>query len=150
MGRGPAGFAPQARVLEGGDGRIVETVLAEEGRPPESVFDVVQGITAVAQSKPPQDARLVMEGKTKVLLERCRKRADREVASDKATSSASTMPMTAPSPFWTLARGAALDAVGGKRRFVAKSSNFHFAHYEMLAPQSSSAKQGAISLSRAM
>ena len=27
-------------------GRIVETVLAEEGRPPESVFDFVQGITA--------------------------------------------------------------------------------------------------------
>ena len=51
-------------------GRIVETVLAEEGRPPESVFDFVQGITAVARSKPQQDARLVMEGKAKVLLEK--------------------------------------------------------------------------------
>jgi len=50
-------------------GRIVETVLAEEGRPPESVFDFVQGITAVARSKPQQDARLVMEGKAKGLLE---------------------------------------------------------------------------------
>jgi len=49
--------------------RIVETVLAEEGRPPESVFDFVQGITAVARSKPQQDARLVMEGKAKALLE---------------------------------------------------------------------------------
>jgi hypothetical protein len=48
----------------------LETVLAEEGRPPESVFDFVQGITAVARSKPQQDARLVMEGKAKVLLER--------------------------------------------------------------------------------
>ena len=48
--------------------RIVETVLAEEGRPPESVFDFVQGITAVARSKPQQDARLAMEGKAKVLL----------------------------------------------------------------------------------
>ena len=50
--------------------RIVETVLAEEGRPPESVFDFVQGITAVAQSKPQQDVRLEMEGKAKKLLER--------------------------------------------------------------------------------
>ena len=50
--------------------RIVETVLAEEGRPPESVFDFVQGITAVARSKPQQDARLDMEGKAKKLLER--------------------------------------------------------------------------------
>jgi hypothetical protein len=49
--------------------RIVETVLAEEGRPPDSVFDFVQGITAVARSKPQQDARLVMEGKAKALLE---------------------------------------------------------------------------------
>ena len=51
-------------------GRIVETVLAEEGRPPESVFDFVQGITAVARSKLQQDARLVLEGKAKALLER--------------------------------------------------------------------------------
>ena len=50
--------------------RIVETVLAEEGRPAESVFDFVQGITAVARSKPQQDARLEMEGKAKKLLER--------------------------------------------------------------------------------
>jgi hypothetical protein len=50
--------------------RIVETVLAEEGRPPESVFDFVQGITAVARSKPQQDARLDMEGKAKKLMER--------------------------------------------------------------------------------
>ena len=50
--------------------RIVETVLAEEGRPPETVFDFVQGITAVARSKPQQDARLDMEGKAKKLLER--------------------------------------------------------------------------------
>ena len=47
---------------------MVGTVLAEEDRPPESVFDFVQGITAVARSKPQQDARLVMEGKAKVLL----------------------------------------------------------------------------------
>ncbi|MFN3260327.1 MAG: DUF932 domain-containing protein [Pikeienuella sp.] len=51
-------------------GRIVETVLTEEGRPPESVFDFVQGITAVARTKPHQDARLAMEGKAKVLLDR--------------------------------------------------------------------------------
>ena len=50
--------------------KIVETVLAEEGRPPESVFDFVQGITAVARSKPQQDARLIMETRAKTLLER--------------------------------------------------------------------------------
>ncbi len=50
-------------------GKIVTTVLAEEGRPPESVFDFVQGITAVARSKPQQDARLIMETRAKKLLE---------------------------------------------------------------------------------
>ena len=50
-------------------GKIVETVLVEEGRPPESVFDFVQGITAVARSKPQQDARLAMETRAKKLLE---------------------------------------------------------------------------------
>ena len=50
--------------------KIVETVLAEEGRPPESVFDFVQGITAVARSKPQQDARLAMETRAKRLLEK--------------------------------------------------------------------------------
>ncbi|MEM8761519.1 MAG: DUF932 domain-containing protein [Pseudomonadota bacterium] len=49
--------------------KIVETVLAEEGRPPESVFDFVQGITAVARSKPQQDTRLTMETRAKKLLE---------------------------------------------------------------------------------
>ena len=49
--------------------KIVDTVLAEEGRPPESVFDFVQGITAVARSKPQQDARLTMEARAKKLLE---------------------------------------------------------------------------------
>ena len=44
--------------------------LAEEGRPPESIFDFVQGITAVARDKPHQDARLDMEAKAKKLLDR--------------------------------------------------------------------------------
>ncbi len=47
---------------------IIETVLAEEGRPPASVFDFVQGITAVARGKAHQDARLEMEGRAKQLL----------------------------------------------------------------------------------
>ncbi|THK37057.1 DUF932 domain-containing protein [Ensifer sp. MPMI2T] len=51
-------------------GKIIDTVLAEEGRPPESVFDFVQGITAVARDKPHQDARLDMEAKAKRLLDR--------------------------------------------------------------------------------
>lgn len=50
--------------------KIIETVLAEEGRKPESVFDFVQGITAVARDKPHQDARLDLESRAKKLLDR--------------------------------------------------------------------------------
>ncbi|UXN57763.1 DUF932 domain-containing protein [Phyllobacterium zundukense] len=50
-------------------GKIIETVLSEEGRPPESIFDFVQGITALARGKPHQDTRLELEGKAKKLLE---------------------------------------------------------------------------------
>jgi hypothetical protein len=46
---------------------IIETVLAEEGRPPASVFDFVQGISAVARGKAHQDARLEMEGRAQRL-----------------------------------------------------------------------------------
>ncbi len=48
--------------------KIIATVLEEEGRPPESVFDFVQGITALARDKPHQDARLDLEGKAAKLL----------------------------------------------------------------------------------
>jgi hypothetical protein len=50
--------------------KIIETVLTEEGRKPESVFDFVQGITAVARDKPHQDARLDLEARAKKLLGR--------------------------------------------------------------------------------
>jgi hypothetical protein len=50
--------------------KIIETVLTEEGRKPESVFDFVQGITAVARNKPHQDARLDLEARAKKLLDR--------------------------------------------------------------------------------
>ena len=55
---------------KGETAKIIATVLEEEGRPPESVFDFVQGITALARGKPHQDARLELEGKAKLLLER--------------------------------------------------------------------------------
>ena len=48
--------------------KIIATVLEEEGRPPESIFDFVQGITAMARNKPHQDARLELEGKAAKLL----------------------------------------------------------------------------------
>ncbi|HUD30212.1 MAG TPA: DUF932 domain-containing protein [Novosphingobium sp.] len=51
-------------------GNIIATVLAEEGHPPSSVFDFVQGITAVARNKPHQDARLDMEARAKKLFDR--------------------------------------------------------------------------------
>ncbi|ANT54923.1 hypothetical protein MEA186_01036 [Mesorhizobium amorphae CCNWGS0123] len=49
--------------------KIIDTVLMEEGRPPESIFDFVQGITRVARDKPHQDVRLDTEGKAKKLLD---------------------------------------------------------------------------------
>ncbi len=55
---------------KGETAKIIETVLAEEGRKPESVFDFVQGMTAVARSKPHQDARLDLEARAKKLLDR--------------------------------------------------------------------------------
>jgi hypothetical protein len=51
-------------------GKVIEMVLSEEGRPPESIFDFVQGITALARTKTNQDTRLELEGKAKKLLER--------------------------------------------------------------------------------
>jgi hypothetical protein len=50
--------------------KIIQTVLTEEGRKPESVFDFVQGITAVARGKAHQDARLDLEARAKKLFER--------------------------------------------------------------------------------
>ncbi|WP_374394871.1 DUF932 domain-containing protein [Sphingopyxis sp.] len=48
--------------------RIIRTVLREEGHPPASIFDFVQGITALARERPHQDARLDLEAKGARLL----------------------------------------------------------------------------------
>jgi len=48
--------------------KIIATVLDEEGRPPASILDFVQGITALARDKPHQDARLELEGKAAKLM----------------------------------------------------------------------------------
>lgn len=45
--------------------KIIETMLTEEGRKPESVFDFVQGITAIARRKTHQDERLDLEKRAK-------------------------------------------------------------------------------------
>jgi hypothetical protein len=52
--------------------KVIATVLAEEGHPPASVYDFVQGITALARSRPHQDGRLELEGKARKLIERAR------------------------------------------------------------------------------
>lgn len=49
--------------------KVIAAVLDEAGRPPESIFDFVQGITAIARAKPHQDARLELEGKAKALMD---------------------------------------------------------------------------------
>ncbi|WP_198020003.1 DUF932 domain-containing protein [Mesorhizobium sp. LNJC405B00] len=51
-------------------GKIIEAVLQGEGRPPESIFDFVQGMTAHARTKAHQDSRLELESRAKALLER--------------------------------------------------------------------------------
>ena len=48
--------------------KVISTVLSEEGRPPESIFDFVQGITALARGKSHQDARLDLEQRAGKLL----------------------------------------------------------------------------------
>src|SRR5258707_14136550 len=50
--------------------KIIETVLSEEHRKPDGIFDFLQGITALARTKTHQDARLELEGKARKLLER--------------------------------------------------------------------------------
>ena len=49
--------------------KVIDAVLVEEGHPASSVFDFVQGITAVARAEPRQDARLEVELKAKRLLD---------------------------------------------------------------------------------
>lgn len=49
--------------------KIVATVLNEEGRPPETIYDFVQGITAFARTRTHQDSRLEVEGRARKLLE---------------------------------------------------------------------------------
>ena len=53
---------------KGQTAKVIETVLAEEGRPPESIFDFVQGITAVARHEPRQDTRLELEQRAAKLM----------------------------------------------------------------------------------
>jgi hypothetical protein len=49
--------------------KVIDAVLAEEGRPAESIFDFVQGITALARTRPHQDSRLDLEARAKHLLD---------------------------------------------------------------------------------
>jgi hypothetical protein len=49
--------------------KVIATVMAEEGHPPASLYDFVQGITAVARTRPHQDDRLEMEGRARKILE---------------------------------------------------------------------------------
>ena len=53
---------------KGETAKIIASVLGEEGHPPASIFDFVQGITAVARAKPHQDARLDLEARAAKLM----------------------------------------------------------------------------------
>jgi len=50
--------------------KIIETVLREEGRLPESVFDFVQGLTAMARHRDNQDGRIDLEQRAKRLFDK--------------------------------------------------------------------------------
>lgn len=50
--------------------RVIETVLNEEQKPAESIWDFVQGITAVARKVKHQDARLDLEAKGSKLMDK--------------------------------------------------------------------------------
>jgi len=62
------GFLRKRGFSKGETDKIIATVLQEEGHPPTSIFDFVQGINAVARDRPHQDARLELEGKGAKLL----------------------------------------------------------------------------------
>jgi FAD/FMN-containing dehydrogenase len=49
---------------------VIDTVLKEEGKQPESIWDFVQGITAVARKQGHQDARITMERQAGKLLDK--------------------------------------------------------------------------------
>ncbi|MDC7682149.1 DUF932 domain-containing protein [Asticcacaulis sp. BYS171W] len=63
-----SGFLTKRGFTKPETAKIIETVLKEEGKKPESVFDFVQGITALARQKPHQDSRLDLEMKAKKLM----------------------------------------------------------------------------------
>ena len=50
--------------------KIIEHVLNDEGHPPESIFDFVQGITRFARDEPLQDVRVGIERRAKKLLDK--------------------------------------------------------------------------------
>ena len=54
---------------KGDTAKIIDAVLVEEGHPPSSIFDFVQGITAHARGETRQDARLEVELKAKRLMD---------------------------------------------------------------------------------
>ncbi|MGL4962849.1 MAG: DUF932 domain-containing protein [Inquilinus sp.] len=64
-----SGFLQKRGFTKPETAQIIRAVLNEEGHEPQSIFDFVQGITAVARDKPHQDARIEMEKKAKRLLE---------------------------------------------------------------------------------
>ncbi|TAM98883.1 MAG: hypothetical protein EPN45_16875, partial [Rhizobiaceae bacterium] len=64
-----AAFLRKRGFSKGETMKIIDTVLNEEGHPPTSIFDFVQGVTRIARDKQHQDVRLEMEGKAKKLLD---------------------------------------------------------------------------------
>ncbi len=60
----------RARLVDGPVPRPGGHYPTEEDHKPESIFDFVQGITAMAPDRPHQDVRLDLEARAKKLLDR--------------------------------------------------------------------------------
>lgn len=62
-------FLRKAGFSKAESAKIIATVLSEEGHPPQSVYDFVQGITARARARTQQDSRLELESRARRMLE---------------------------------------------------------------------------------
>lgn len=70
-----AGFLPNLGFGKGLSKLVLDTVVREEGKPAENVWDFVNGLTAVARGLPHQDARLDLEREAARLMAKAAKLA---------------------------------------------------------------------------
>jgi hypothetical protein len=65
-------FLKKRGFSKGEAAKVIDIVLKEETRPAETLFDFVQGITALARGRAHQDSRLDLEGQAKRLMDQAK------------------------------------------------------------------------------